>query len=126
MRKTVQFALLFTVIASTLSLSATVLDRLPATPEVATVTSAPDFGGGRDFRPEVVPFTLDRPSASPSFVIGNGDSSGAMFVNLDRPQFYSRSQGTGPNAPVGTPEPGSLALLASGLLSGVYFVRRRK
>ncbi len=67
---------------------------------------------------------VGRPSQTPDVSFETGGSSGFTFVNLDRPHYNLRSQD--PKAPAPTPEPGSLALLASGLLSGLYFVRRRK
>lgn len=136
MRKAVQFVALFIVIASTLSLSATVLDRPTANPQfviVGTFSSAPDFAPTslvRDFRPDNRTFTpdlcCDRPTQT-GFTGTESPFTGEMLVNLDRPQFNSRfTFPQNPNAPSSAPEPGSVALLASGLLTGVYFVRRRK
>jgi len=131
MSRLVQVVMLMLLVAGcTLSLAATTLDRAqrPATPAVATaVDSVPSVNLvdiDRQVRPmelDLSTFTLERPGLPDGqFTIPPEGGYSPMSASLSRPNFQPRRD------PMTTPEPGSLVLLASGLLSGVYFVRRRK
>ena len=134
MRKSVQFLMLF-VIACTVSLSASVLERPGTSSQTSeTVTSTTDFrsvGLFREFRGDTRTFTpalcCDRPTQDGNIGSETGGVDTNMTITLDRPHFSSRftTNGLG-NAPTPAPEPGSLMLLASGLLSGACFLRRHR
>jgi hypothetical protein len=133
MRNFVQVVfLMLLVVGCSIALSASTLDRAQLPTSAVTVTKAADLNRVvnladlvRVSRPEAQDISgfvcCDRPTEpiSGQFTIPTGGGTVPMLTNLSRPVSLPRS-------PVSAPEPGSLVLLAYGLLSGAYFVRRRR